>query len=157
AEWVALALFDDRARTAEVPDRIAAFGPKAAETFVACTTAGGSYSGDLTELVRDARALADKLRGSVFVGSAGLATVLFTDIVSSTEKAAQLGDLRWRALLADHRRIAGEQVARYHGVIVKETGDGVLATFESPARAVRAARALCAALTGLGIQLRAGL
>ena len=74
-----------------------------------------------------------------------LATVLFTDIVRSTERAAELGDRRWRELLAQHDRLVERELARYRGRLVKSIGDGVLATFDGPARAValpsRSARA----------------
>jgi class 3 adenylate cyclase len=86
-----------------------------------------------------------------------LATVLFTDIVASTERAARLGDRRWRELLEVHDELAGRLVEQFNGQLVKTTGDGILATFDSPARAIRCAAALAEDLGGLGIQLRAGL
>jgi class 3 adenylate cyclase len=86
-----------------------------------------------------------------------LATVLFTDIVASADRAATLGDRGWRALLDEHGRLAAEEVASHHGVLVKETGDGILATFDQPGRAVRAAQAIRTRMDGLGIQVRAGL
>jgi len=86
-----------------------------------------------------------------------LATVLFTDIVSSTERAAAAGDTRWRRLLTDHERLARDIIARERGEYVKSTGDGVLATFEGPGRAISAARALREAVAGLGLEIRAGI
>ena len=86
-----------------------------------------------------------------------LATVLFTDIVSSTERAAELGDRRWRALLGEHDAIVRRQLERYRGREVKSTGDGFLATFDGPARGIQCARAICEAVDSLGIQVRAGL
>jgi class 3 adenylate cyclase len=86
-----------------------------------------------------------------------LATVLFTDIVGSTQQAAQLGDRRWRELLELHDQAARRWVEAFGGRLVKSTGDGILATFDSPARAIRCAVALAEDLGGLGIQLRAGL
>ena len=86
-----------------------------------------------------------------------LATVLFTDIVGSTEKAAQLGDRRWRDLLEQHNDIAHRELAHFRGREVKSTGDGVLATFDGPGRGVRCARAICDSVRALGIELRAGL
>ena len=115
------------------------------------------YSGDLPGLVRDARLLAEKLRGAPGVATTSLATVLFTDIVASADRASTLGDRAWRALLDEHGRLAAEEVARQHGVLVKETGDGILATFDQPGRAVRAAQAIRTRMDGLGIQVRAGL
>ena len=86
-----------------------------------------------------------------------LATVLFTDIVGSTERAAALGDRSWRALLDEHDGECARQVARFDGRVVKHTGDGMLATFNSPARAVKCAQALGPALSSSGIEIRAGL
>jgi class 3 adenylate cyclase/pimeloyl-ACP methyl ester carboxylesterase len=86
-----------------------------------------------------------------------LATVLFTDIVDSTATAAVLGDARWRKLIDDHDRIAKGIVARYRGEFVDATGDGLLATFDGPARAVRCAQAVVEAARALGVEIRAGL
>jgi class 3 adenylate cyclase len=86
-----------------------------------------------------------------------LATVLFTDIVGSTEALARLGDRRWRDLLTRHDELSRAQVARFRGRPVKSLGDGWLATFDGPARAIRCALALQAAVRELGIELRAGL
>jgi class 3 adenylate cyclase len=82
---------------------------------------------------------------------------LFTDIVASADQATALGDRAWRALLDEHGRLAAEEVAGQHGVLVKETGDGILATFDQPGRAVRAAQAIRTRMDGLGIRVRAGL
>jgi class 3 adenylate cyclase len=86
-----------------------------------------------------------------------LATVMFTDIVGSTERAAELGDSAWRALLQRHDQLVRAEVARHRGRAVKSTGDGVLATFDGPARAIGAARSIEHAVHDLGIQIRAGL
>jgi pimeloyl-ACP methyl ester carboxylesterase len=86
-----------------------------------------------------------------------LATVLFTDIVGSTERAAQLGDQRWRELLASHDAFVGGQIERFRGRRIKGLGDGVLATFDGPARGIRCAQAICDDARGLGIEVRAGL
>jgi class 3 adenylate cyclase len=86
-----------------------------------------------------------------------LATVLFTDIVGSTERAAELGDRRWRDLLARHDELVRRQVERHRGRVVKNIGDGVLATFDGPARAIDAARTVRDAVRELGIEVRAGL
>jgi class 3 adenylate cyclase len=86
-----------------------------------------------------------------------LATVLFTDIVGSTELTARLGDRRWRELLDQHDRIVRQLVGRYLGELVKTTGDGVLATFDGPGRAVAAANAIGEAVAPLGLAVRAGL
>jgi len=86
-----------------------------------------------------------------------LATVVFTDIVSSTERAASLGDRRWRAVLADHDALARRHVARLGGRYVKSTGDGLLALFDGPARATNFARAMISEVRDLGLEIRAGV
>jgi len=86
-----------------------------------------------------------------------LATVLFTDIVGSTEKAAALGDRRWRDLLDTHHATIRRNLARFRGHEVKTTGDGILATFDDPARGVRCACAIADEIRPLGIEVRAGL
>jgi class 3 adenylate cyclase len=85
-----------------------------------------------------------------------LATILFTDIVDSTATAAVMGDAKWRGVLAEHDRIAKGLIARYRGEYRKSTGDGLMATFDGPARAIRCARAFSEAVTPLGIEIRAG-
>ncbi len=86
-----------------------------------------------------------------------LATVLFTDIVGSTERATQLGDATWAATLAQHDQLVARHIAAARGAVVKFTGDGVLATFDGPARAVDCACAIRDAVEDLGLQIRAGL
>jgi len=86
-----------------------------------------------------------------------LATVLFTDIVGSTEKAATLGDQRWRDLLDNHHATIRRNLARFRGHEVKTTGDGFLATFDGPARGVRCTCAIAEEIRPLGIEVRAGL
>jgi class 3 adenylate cyclase len=86
-----------------------------------------------------------------------LATVLFTDIVGSTQRAAKLGDRRWRELLDVHDELTGRLVEEFGGRLVKSTGDGILATFEGPGRAIHCVVAMRDELAGIGVQLRAGL
>jgi class 3 adenylate cyclase len=86
-----------------------------------------------------------------------LATILFTDIVGSTEQAARLGDRRWREILDAHDAAAREEVGRFRGRVVKTTGDGILASFDGPARAIRCAQALQASAQPLGLALRSGI
>src|SRR5208282_2612172 len=86
-----------------------------------------------------------------------LATVLFTGIVGSTEKAAALGDRRWRDLLDNHHATIRRNLTRFRGHEVKTTGDGILATFDGPARGVRCACAIADEIRRLGIDIRAGL
>lgn len=86
-----------------------------------------------------------------------LATVLFTDIVGSTALAASLGDQRWRSLLDVHDRAVRDQLRRFRGSEINTTGDGFVASFDGPARAIRCAQAICEATGQLGIALRFGL
>jgi class 3 adenylate cyclase/pimeloyl-ACP methyl ester carboxylesterase len=86
-----------------------------------------------------------------------LATVLFTDIVDSTKLAAELGDRRWHRVLEEHHQAVRRNLARFRGREVKTTGDGFLATFDGPARAIRTADAIRTELAEHGLQVRAGL
>ena len=86
-----------------------------------------------------------------------LATVLFTDIARSTEHAARVGDRRWKELLATHDVLLGAEVERFRGRTVKSTGDGMLATFDGPGRAIHCALAIRDSVRALGVDVRAGL
>jgi class 3 adenylate cyclase len=86
-----------------------------------------------------------------------LATILFTDIAGSTERAAEVGDRRWRELLGRHDALARGQLERYRGREVKMTGDGLLATFDGPARAVACAAAIGREVRALGLEVRAAV
>ena len=86
-----------------------------------------------------------------------LTTVLFTDIVASTEQAASLGDHRWRSVIDAHDRVVREQVRRFRGKEIKNTGDGFLVSFDGPARAIRCALAIRDAVAEVGIEVRLGL
>ena len=86
-----------------------------------------------------------------------LTTILVTDIVGSTERAATMGDRRWKDLLNAHDVIVREQLRRFHGIEIKMTGDGFLASFDGPGRAIRCIRAIARSSRELGIELRAGL
>jgi pimeloyl-ACP methyl ester carboxylesterase len=86
-----------------------------------------------------------------------LATVLFTDIVDSTGHAARLGDQRWRQLLDRHDILVRNEIERYQGQLVKTTGDGILATFDGPARAIECGLEIVREVRALGIEVRAGL
>jgi class 3 adenylate cyclase len=90
-------------------------------------------------------------------GDRALATVLFTDIVGSTDHARQVGDRRWGQLLDIHDRVARELVSQLQGRLVKSTGDGILALFDRPGRAIRCATALRDRLRGKGVEIRAGV
>ena len=86
-----------------------------------------------------------------------LATVMFTDIVGSTERAAELGDREWRRLVERHDSLVRRAIERYRGRPIKTLGDGFLATFDGPARGIRCARTLTEQVRDLGIEIRAGL
>ena len=86
-----------------------------------------------------------------------LATVLFTDIVDSTRSAAAMGDQAWRRMLDSHDQLAVQTVEKHRGTLVKSTGDGILATFDGPGRAVRCALSFGTASKQIGLPLRAGL
>jgi class 3 adenylate cyclase len=86
-----------------------------------------------------------------------LATVLFTDLVDSTRRAAEMGDRRWRALIEAHDEVVRREIARFHGREIKTLGDGFLATFDGPARAVRCASAITGAVHDLGLEVRSGV
>ena len=86
-----------------------------------------------------------------------LKTVVFTDIVGSTERAREVGDERWRKLLDRHEAALQRQIARFEGQLVKTTGDGALALFDGPARAIRCGLAVREAMRGLGLEVRAGV
>jgi pimeloyl-ACP methyl ester carboxylesterase len=86
-----------------------------------------------------------------------LATVLFTDIVGSTDRARELGDRRWRDLLERHNDVVRRDLERFRGVEVDTAGDGFFATFDGPARAIRCARAIVEDVRGVGLDVRSGL
>jgi class 3 adenylate cyclase len=86
-----------------------------------------------------------------------LATVLFTDIVGSTERAAAVGDAEWTRVLDAHDALVARTITSHRGHVVKSTGDGVLATFDGPARAIECASALVSGVQTLGLEIRAGL
>jgi class 3 adenylate cyclase/pimeloyl-ACP methyl ester carboxylesterase len=91
------------------------------------------------------------------IGDRVLSTILFTDIVDSTIRAVELGDERWRELLDTHEALAEREVGKFGGVVADFAGDGLLASFDGPARAVRCAFALRQQLRNLGLEIRAGL
>jgi class 3 adenylate cyclase len=86
-----------------------------------------------------------------------LSTVLFTDIVDSTRHAADVGDSEWRALIRRHDEIVRSQLQHFAGREIDRTGDGFLSAFDSPARAIRCAHAIGAAMHSIGLQVRAGV
>lgn len=90
------------------------------------------------------------------LGGGVIATLVFTDIVGSTAKLAEVGDARWRVMLNDHDAIVRTELERYRGRELKTTGDGFLAAFDSALRAVRCAQAIVKAVRPIGLQVRAG-
>src|SRR5262249_38019422 len=86
-----------------------------------------------------------------------LAAILFTDVVGSTERAAEVGDREWGNLMASHDTLARTIVDQHQGRLIRTTGDGMLATFDGPGRAIRCASAFTAALQPLGLEVRAGV
>ena len=105
--------------------------------------------GEIEEFVTGARAAHDT--------DSLLTTVLFTDIVGSTERASALGDSAWRAVLQEHDELVRRQLMAHEGREIKNLGDGFLATFDRPARAVRCATRIASDAAGMGISIRAGL
>ena len=105
--------------------------------------------GEIEEFLTGARSVAEPDRV--------LATVMFTDIVGSTERAAELGDARWRELLAAHQAAVRRELERFRGREVKTLGDGYLATFDGPARAIRCGGAIAEAARSIGLEVRIGL
>ena len=115
------------------------------------------YAGDQDAILDEIQGFLTGVRGSPDVDRV-LAAVLFTDIVSSTERATELGDRRWREALDAHDLIVRGHIEHYRGRRIKTTGDGVLATFDGPARAIRCARSMSDEVRRkLGIEIRAGL
>jgi class 3 adenylate cyclase len=111
----------------------------------------------------DADALVDQIeeyltgKQTVQTPERALATVMFTDIVGSTAQAAAMGDARWRTVLDQHEALVRRQLASHRGSEIKTTGDGFLATFDGPARAVRCASEISRTVAAAGVQVRAGL
>jgi class 3 adenylate cyclase len=118
------------------------------------------YRGDQEQLFAELEHfLADVVEGKAPKVEADrvLATVLFTDIVGSSEKAASLGDRAWRELLERHHALVRRQLARFRGVEVDTAGDGFFASFDGPARAIRCDCAIVESVPELGLEVRAGL
>jgi pimeloyl-ACP methyl ester carboxylesterase len=105
--------------------------------------------GEIEEFLTGTRSLAEPDRV--------LATVMFTDIVGSTERAAELGDARWRELLARHQEAVRRELTRFRGQEVKTLGDGCLATFDGPARSIQCGQAITEIARSLGLEVRVGL
>ena len=114
------------------------------------------WAGDSDAIADHVEKFLHEIRDAEQMDERVLATVLFTDIVGSTERAAAVGDAAWAALIKRQRELARADLERFRGRFIDSTGDGMLATFDGPARAIRAARAMMASARGLGLELRAG-
>ena len=149
----------NHARSARVPPAIGAFladqVPGARHVEIP-GTANLIWAGDQEAVLAEVQEFLTGMRPHVEPDRV-LATVLFTDIIDSTSRAAELGDTRWRHLLEAHREIIRAELDRFRGREIDTTGDGFLATFDGPARAIRCAVAICSAVRPLGLEVRAGL
>lgn len=114
------------------------------------------WAGDFEPLLQEIEEFVTGRRGSSDP-ERRLTTVLFTDIVDSTQHAAELGDLTWRRLLERHNRLVRDELARWGGVEISTTGDGFLATFDGPARAINAALSIAPLVSDLDLQVRCGV
>ena len=115
------------------------------------------YAGDVDHLLGEVERFVQSVHAEEATFERILTTVLFTDIVGSTETAARLGDRAWKSLLERHHATIRAMIGRYRGVEVDTAGDGFFATFDGPARAVRCAQAIVEAVHPLGIAVRAGV
>ncbi len=114
------------------------------------------WAGDIDQMLDEIEEFVTGARGSDDPDRR-LATVLFTDIVDSTKNAARLGDSEWRRLLERHHSVVRAELSRWNGVEVGTTGDGFLATFDGPARAIRCALSISAEVKSLGLRVRCGV
>ena len=114
------------------------------------------WAGDQDAIVAEIQGFVTGVR-PVLEPTRVLSTVLFTDIIDSTVRAAEIGDGRWRKLLAEHDRLTRAELARGSGHEIKTTGDGFLATFDGPARAIRTALAIRDALRSIDVDVRVGI
>lgn len=115
------------------------------------------YSGDVDSVVDEIVTFVTGTRGATGTARRALATIVLTDIVGSTDHAARLGDASWRAMLESYHDLAARHVTSFRGRLVKSTGDGTLATFDGPARALECVTAMRDAAHGIALQLRAGV
>ena len=120
-------------------------------------TADDPYLGDVTEVANTITGFIATIREEQAVFSRVLATVLFTDIVASTERASAMGDRAWKLLVEQHHSKTRALLGRFRGDEVDTAGDGFFATFDGPGRAVHCAQALIGAMAPLGVEIRAGI
>jgi class 3 adenylate cyclase len=141
-----------RARSADLAERI----PGARHVHVP----GDDWmplSGDVEALLGEVERFVRSVSAEEATFERVLSTVLFTDLVGSTEKAAASGDAVWKTLVERHHAVVRAMIGRYRGIEVDTAGDGFFATFDGPARAVRCARAIVEALRPMGLEIRAGV
>ena len=115
------------------------------------------YAGDVEVLVGEIERFVRSVRAEEATFERALTTVLFTDVVGSTEKVAEAGDGAWKALVERHHAAVRAMIGRYRGTEVDTAGDGFFATFDGPARAVRCALAIVEAVRPIGLEIRAGV
>jgi class 3 adenylate cyclase len=115
------------------------------------------YTGDNGAIAAEVEEFLTGQRHEAAVSERVLATALMTDIVGSTKRAVDLGDRKWRRVLDAHDELINRQLVRWQGRLVKSTGDGILATFDGPARAIRCAGAMRDGVRALDLEIRAGL
>jgi class 3 adenylate cyclase len=115
------------------------------------------YAGDIDVLLGEVQRFVQSVDAEEAEFDRVLATVLFTDIVDSTQRAVGLGDSAWKELVERHHSIVRALLGRYRGNEIDTAGDGFYATFDGPARAVRCAQALVGAIRPLGLEIRAGV
>jgi pimeloyl-ACP methyl ester carboxylesterase len=147
---------DDTAEPVEQARYIGEHMPNA-EVVELPGAAHAPFAGDAERVLRELRRFVSAVRDEEAEFNRVLATVLFTDLVGSTERAVALGDRAWRGLVERHHTIIRGLLARYRGTEVDTAGDGFFATFDGPARAVRCARAIIDAVQPLGLDVRAGV
>jgi class 3 adenylate cyclase len=115
------------------------------------------WAGDIDELGGAVSSFLASIRNEEAAFDRVFATVMFTDIVDSTAQSAELGDVAWQKVQDAHDRVVRAQLARFRGQEIRTMGDGFLATFDGPGRAVRCAQAITEGVKPLGIEIRAGL
>jgi len=115
------------------------------------------WIGDLGPILDEVERFVSVTRDAERAFDRVLTTVLFTDIVDSTAQTVALGDSQWREIQSNHDKVVKTQLSRFRGKHVRSTGDGVLATFDGPARAVYCATAIVESIKSLGIEIRAGI